>query len=238
MSQHHTLFISDLHLNADQPEITENFLRFLSADAIHADALYILGDFFEAWIGDDDISDFSQTILQALQSIVLQGVPVYFMRGNRDFLLGPEWLSQAKVTLLKEPAKISPYGQPVLLMHGDSLCVGDVRHQRYRKFALNPLVQWLFLKLPLATRRKIAKHLRAQSRRHYTLKGSEIMDVDLAAVQQTMRAHAVETLIHGHTHRPATHHFTVDGREMTRIVLGAWEPGPYMFRLTDISSCE
>lgn len=213
-----TIFISDLHLQANEPHIAEIFLDFLHHEARKADALYILGDLFEAWIGDDDLSPFNLQIIQALKQATLSGLPIYFMRGNRDFLIGKRFIEKSGVKLLADPTLINLYGTPTLLMHGDSLCTLDQKHQKWRQMTLNPTYQKLALLLPLSLRLSIARWLRKQSGQHQRNLADYITDVNPEAVAQAMQAHQVARLIHGHTHRPAIHSLPTG----QRIVLGAW----------------
>lgn len=212
------LFISDLHLQADEPKITATFLRFLQERAVNANALYILGDLFEAWIGDDDRSEFNLDIMHALKQATQSGLPIYFMRGNRDFLIGKEFIKKTGMTLLPDPAIIDLYGVKTLLMHGDSLCTLDEKHQKWRRITLNPVWQRLALCLPLALRRHIGGWLRGKSRRHQNNMADYILDVTIEAVRDVMQTHQATQLIHGHTHRPGIH-TAVFGK---RLVLGAW----------------
>lgn len=214
-----TLFISDLHLQADEPQIAEIFLRFLETEARQARELYILGDLFEAWIGDDDLSPFNRKIIQALRQATESGLPIYFMRGNRDFLIGKRFAKQTGVKLLNDPTVIDLYGVPTLLMHGDSLCTLDEKHQKWRQATLNPTYQKLaLLLLPLAVRRKIGRWLRKKSGMHQKNLAESITDVNPETVIQVMQTYQATQLIHGHTHRPAIHSLPAG----QRIVLGAW----------------
>jgi UDP-2,3-diacylglucosamine hydrolase len=217
-----TLFISDLHLDESRPEIVDLFERFLAGEARGADALYILGDLFESWIGDDDDSPLAQRVAHALHALNDSGVPIYFMRGNRDFVLGKDFARKAGMIILDDPTIIELHGEPVLLMHGDTLCTDDVDYQRFRRIMHNRWFQRLALALPLSIRRRIAGRLRGQSQKHVARKAESIMDVNQSAVEAAMREHGVRLLIHGHTHRPATHRFDVDGQTAERIVLGDW----------------
>jgi UDP-2,3-diacylglucosamine hydrolase len=217
-----TLFISDLHLDETRPQIVKLFLRFLADDACGADALYILGDLFESWIGDDDDAALAGRVAQGLRALRDSGTPVYFMHGNRDFLLGENYAARAGVTLLAEPTVIDLGGERTLLMHGDTLCTDDVEYQKFRTLVRNPQWQQQFLAKPLAERHAFAAQARGESRKQTAMKAAEIMDVNQAAVESAMRAHSVRRLIHGHTHRPATHRFDLDGTSAERIVLGDW----------------
>lgn len=227
-----TLFIADLHLDAARPQITELFERYLAGDeARHADALYILGDLVEAWIGDDDDAELPQRIAQATRALNDSGVPVYFMVGNRDFLLGEDFARRAGMTLLDDGTIHDLYGRPTLLMHGDVLCTDDVAYQTVRKQVRTPEWKANILAMPLAARRAFAAKAREDSRAHTGSTMETIMDVNADAVADAMRAVGVDRLIHGHTHRPAIHRFNVDGRAAERIVLGDWYEHGSVLRL-------
>ena len=217
------LFISDLHLEAQRPDIVRAFLHFLDSRAAQAEALYILGDFFEVWIGDDGMDDFQRSIANALRRLSDAGTRIYLMHGNRDFLIGRRFCREAGCTLLKEGSVIELNGEPVLLLHGDSLCTRDESYQRMRKRLRNPFSLWLLRHLPLATRHKLARKLRDASRMRTREKAADIVDVTPEAVPQLMARRGVRTLIHGHTHRPAVHKLLVDGQNAQRIVLGDWD---------------
>jgi UDP-2,3-diacylglucosamine hydrolase len=217
-----TLFISDLHLDATRPETTEQFLSFLATAARRASALYILGDLFEAWIGDDDPDPAQRVIVDALRALTGSGVPCRVMHGNRDFLLGHRFERDAGVGLIADGTHIELNGEPCLLMHGDTLCTDDRNYQRLRRIVRNPLLQWTVSHLSLRQRQRLAQRLRAGSRMHTQATAPEIMDVNADAVRETFRATGVRNIIHGHTHRPAIHELEVDGRRRRRVVLGAW----------------
>jgi UDP-2,3-diacylglucosamine hydrolase len=217
------LFISDLHLEAERPDIVRAFLHFLETRASQAQALYILGDFFEVWIGDDAMDDFQRSISSALRRLSDTGTKIYLMHGNRDFLLGKAFCRAAGCTLLREGSVVELYGEPVLLLHGDSLCTRDASYQRLRKRLRNPFSLWLLRNLPLATRHKLARKLRDASRMRTREKAADIVDVTPEVVPQIMAERGVRTLIHGHTHRPAVHKLLVDGHSAQRIVLGDWD---------------
>lgn len=226
----HTLFISDLHLAPDTPAANEALLRFLRDTAPSADALYVLGDLFEFWIGDDALAHpFERGIAGAFRRLADSRVPVYFMRGNRDFLIGRRFARESGMKILRDPTLVDLYGIPTLLMHGDTLCTDDVEYQRFRKKARNPVVQWLFLAKPLAKRLQIARDLRGRSEQAKSVKDMTIMDVTPATVEKALRDHSCPRLIHGHTHRPARHQHVVDGRACERWVLADWyEHGSYL----------
>ncbi len=217
-----TLFISDLHLDESRPRIVDVFERFLVEEARHAEALYILGDLFESWIGDDDNSPLADRVAKALKALSDSGVPIYFMRGNRDFVLGANYARRAGMKILDDPTVVELDGTRALLMHGDTLCVDDIEYQKFRRLMHNKWFQRIALALPLSIRRKIATRLRDQSQKHVLMKAENIMDVNQAAVESEMRRHGVSLLIHGHTHRPATHRFEIDDQIAERIVLGDW----------------
>jgi UDP-2,3-diacylglucosamine hydrolase len=216
------LFISDLHLEADRPEIGEQFLAFLEQDAIGAEALYILGDLFESWIGDDDPNPHYGEMKRAIRSVADTGVPVFFMHGNRDFLIGDRFAAETGVRLLSDPCAVDLYGQDVVLSHGDALCTDDAKYQEVRSVTRNPGWQAMMLQKSLAERLAIARQARADSRAHGGSLDPQISDVNQDAVERLLRAHGVRTLLHGHTHRPAVHRFLLDEAPATRIVLGDW----------------
>jgi len=218
-----TLFISDLHLESDRPDITAQFLKFLKEEAAGAEALYILGDLFESWIGDDDPDPEKRRVVLALRQLTKSGVPCYFMHGNRDFLLGARFARDTGCTPLADGTVVTIEGQKVLLLHGDLLCIDDHSYQRLRRIVRNPLVQLLFRQLPLQPRLAITDKVRAGSRRHTGRTAGEIMDVNDGAVAAMMKARSVDLLLHGHTHRPAIHSIVVEGRPAKRIVLGDWD---------------
>lgn len=217
------LFISDLHLQEKRPDITRAFLHFLQTRAIEAQALYILGDFFEAWIGDDGMYAFQHGIAQALNRLHQHGVPIYLMHGNRDFLIGQDFCREAGCELLPDPCVVDLDGERVLLSHGDRLCTGDRDYMRLRRWLRNPLSIALLRRLPLSWRQHIARRLRQSSRERTGLKAADIIDVTPSEVSRIMRHYDVRTLIHGHTHRPNTHCFQLDGQSAQRIVLGDWD---------------
>ncbi|UQY34619.1 UDP-2,3-diacylglucosamine diphosphatase [Pseudomonas fulva] len=217
------LLISDLHLEQERPDISRAFLHFLDTRARQAEALYILGDFFEVWIGDDAMTPFQHDIAAALRRLSDSGTRIYLMHGNRDFLLGKAFCREAGCTLLSDPHVVSLNGEKVLLMHGDSLCTLDIGYQKMRRLLRNPLSLFILRNLPLSTRHKLARKLRSESRSQTRMKASDIVDVTPDEVQRVMARHGVKTLIHGHTHRPAVHELLVDGQPARRIVLGDWD---------------
>jgi UDP-2,3-diacylglucosamine hydrolase len=217
-----TLFISDLHLDASRPHITRLFLDFLENEASQADALYILGDLFEAWIGDDAPDEVGNLVAEGLARLHERGVPCFYIHGNRDFLLGDAYARRARMTLLPDPSVVEIGGERVLLMHGDTLCTDDAPYQAFRKQTHDPTWQCAFLSRPLAERRAFAEQARAESQKYTKSVVDAITDVNAAAVSATLRERAVRRLIHGHTHRPARHADKLDGNAVERIVLGDW----------------
>jgi UDP-2,3-diacylglucosamine hydrolase len=233
----HTLFISDLHLSPDTPAATETLLRFLRKTAPAADALYVLGDLFEYWIGDEGLAQpFAQQVAQAFRELEQGGVPVYFMHGNRDFLLGERFALASGMKLLADPTVVDLYGTPTLLMHGDTLCSDDVGYQKFRAMVRSPVWQQVFLAKPLDERVRMAREARGKSEQAKQVKDMTIMDVTPATVEAAFRAHQYARLIHGHTHRPARHEHKVDGHACERLVLADWyDHGSYL--LCDAGGC-
>lgn len=217
-----TLFISDLHLSPERPALTALFLDFLRARAPQAQALYILGDLFEVWLGDDAIHPAYHPVLQGLRTLADGGVPVYVMHGNRDFLLGTDFERLSGARLIADPTLIELGGEPTLLMHGDVLCTDDVEYQQFRAHVRDAATQRQFLALDIEQRIAMARQFRDASRERTSLKAEAIMDVNQTAVLAALRTHGVRRLIHGHTHRPAIHDFALDGQAARRIVLGDW----------------
>ncbi len=219
-----TLFISDLHLCESRPELGELFFDFLKNTAATADALYILGDLFEVWLGDDqlDHDPLSRQVADALRMFTTGGVTTYFMRGNRDFLIGERFAHEAGITLLNDPTLIELNGQRCLLLHGDTLCTDDVSYQAFRTQARDPAWQAAVLAKSYAERVQFSASIRQQSNSEKSLKAEDIMDVSQANVSEVFRSWNYPVMIHGHTHRPATHVHVVDGLECTRIVLADW----------------
>ncbi len=220
--QGETLFISDLHLDSDHPEIQQQFLEFMQQDAKRCDALYILGDLFEVWLGDDDDNPDHQQIISNLKELSSQGTPIYIQHGNRDFLLGQHFAQQAGCTILDDPSVIDLYGEQVLIMHGDLLCSDDADYQAFRQQVRKPEWQAQFLQQSLAQRKQIAEGLRQKSQQETQAKTTEIMDVTQSTVDQYMQQHNVYILIHGHTHRPDIHKWKHNSDDRKRIVLGDW----------------
>lgn len=217
-----TLFVSDLHLDAARPDITAHFRRFLDGMARDADALYILGDLFESWIGDDAPDADQAQAIGALRELTATGVPCFVMHGNRDFLMGEGFERMSGARLLAEPVVVTLYGERVLVMHGDALCTDDRPYQRLRATVRDPGWQRQFLALSPAQRRTLAEAARDGSKAHTASAAYEITDVNADSVATVLRGSGVATLLHGHTHRPAVHALQVDGRPCTRIVLGDW----------------
>lgn len=227
-----TLFISDLHLHASRPEATQAFCQFLQEQAASADALYILGDFFDTWIGDDDDAPLGDEVAQALKALSDSGTKVFLMHGNRDFLLGQKFARSAGAELLEDPTVIDLYGTRTLLMHGDSLCTRDTEYMAMRQQLRSAAWQGQILAQPLAARRAFADGLRAKSKVMNSSKPEDIMDVTPDAVEECMRDHKVARLVHGHTHRPDRHPLVINGQSAERIVLGDWHDYAWCLRAT------
>jgi UDP-2,3-diacylglucosamine hydrolase len=223
------LFVSDVHLGADFAPAIGQFLEFLKTHAARAAALYILGDLFESWVGDDERSEAALSVCAALKGLTAGGVPCFVLHGNRDFLLGSGFGERTGCRLLTDPVVVELEGERVLLTHGDALCTDDHAYQELRSIVRQKDRQRRFLALPLAHREVLADEARAGSRRHIARTVPTIMDVNGEAVASAFRAAAVRRMIHGHTHRPGVHDLTVDGARAQRIVLGAWyEQGSYL----------
>jgi len=217
-----TLFASDLHLDSVAPWAIDAFVAFLSGPARDAEALYLLGDLFEVWVGDDDLSADNQRICTALQELTRRGVRTYAIHGNRDFLLGDDFTRRTGVKLLPDPVLVDLYGVPTLLSHGDVFCTEDISYQQLRSIVRQPAWQRRFLALPLATRRVLANAARAGSKAHTQRTVPTIMDVNPEAVARAFRATGARRLIHGHTHRPGIHACQIDGMQAERVVLAPW----------------
>jgi UDP-2,3-diacylglucosamine hydrolase len=217
-----TLFASDLHLDSEAPWAIDAFLAFLAGPARQAEALYLLGDIFEAWVGDDDQSADNDRICDGLAALTREGVAIYAIHGNRDFLLGEGFARRTGVKLLPDPVMVDLYGVSTLLSHGDVFCTEDVSYQQLRSIVRKPAWQRRFLSLPLATRRALASAARAGSKAHTGRTIPTIMDVNADAVTRAFRATGARRLIHGHTHRPAIHPGVVDGVSAERVVLAPW----------------
>ena len=216
------LFVSDVHLDAAAPQATEQFLTFLRTEAAQAEALYILGDLFEAWVGDDDQEPANDRVCRALRVLTASGVACFALHGNRDFLLGTGFSERSGCQLLPDPVIAQLDGERVLLTHGDALCTDDHAYQELRSIVRAPTWQQRFLALPRAHREQLADEVRAGSRRHTSRAVPTIMDVNTQAVAAAFRATGVHRLVHGHTHRPGVHDIEIDGEPAQRIVLGAW----------------
>lgn len=218
-----TLFIADLHLSDSRPDITQCFVEYMAAlNPAEIDALYILGDLFEVWIGDDDISDFTNTIAHTIHSVSAKGINTAFIHGNRDFLIRHKFAKKAGITLLPEQQVIDLYGEKAVILHGDELCTKDVNYQKFRKKARGWWWPRLVLTLPLSTRRKIAAKGRKKSQETQRQLTQDIMDVTPSEVSKCLQSHQVQLMIHGHTHRPAFHDLIVNQQAAQRIVLGDW----------------
>lgn len=220
-----TLFISDLHLDEEQPAIADGLLAFLSREAAHAHTLYVLGDLFETWIGDDNETLFNTRIAAAFRAFTDAGRALYFMHGNRDFMLGEAFAARCGGTLIGENTLIDLHGTRTLLLHGDSLCTDDHDYQKFRTMVRAPQWQENILRLPLPARLALAAKMRGESKTHNANKAENIMDVNEQAVAATLRAHHAEAILHGHTHRPAVHRVELGERTATRYVLGDWHAG-------------
>jgi UDP-2,3-diacylglucosamine hydrolase len=227
-----TLFVSDLHLDAVRPAIVARFRRFLVEEALSADALYILGDLFEYWVGDDDPQPVAIEVAEGLSQLSQSGVPVFFLRGNRDFLLGADYAARCGMRILPDPCVVDLYGKPTLLMHGDAMCTDDVAYQAFRRQSRDPAWQAGMLAQPLEARIALAHRARAASIEHQRAvrpqanagdaMKEDITDVSQATIEATLARYGIDTLIHGHTHRPAIHKFSLSYGTRTRIVLGDW----------------
>jgi UDP-2,3-diacylglucosamine hydrolase len=216
------LFISDLHLDDARPRIVRDFEHFCAGEARRADALYVLGDLFEAYIGDDDDAALNARVATALHGVADASVPVHFIVGNRDFLLGGDYARRCGMDLLDDGSVVDLHGTPTLILHGDVLCTDDAANLAFRGQVRDPAWQAAFLARPLAERRAFAAQARDASRAHTSHADMAIMDVNQAAVEAAMQDAGVTRMIHGHTHRPAIHDFALDGQPAQRIVLGDW----------------
>ena len=235
----HSLFISDLHLSEETPQIRKRFLDFLLETAPEAEALYILGDLFETWVGDDDLPDpFNRKIVDALHTLSQGGTALFLMHGNRDFLLGEVFAAASGAVLLPDPTEVTLYGVRTLLTHGDQLCTDDVEYQAYRKQVRNAAWQKKVLALPLATRHQMARDATAMSRQAKQSKSMEIMDVSPQAVTDFLRKWNYPRLIHGHTHRPARHVYRLDDHASERWVLPDWTASRSGYLYCDAEGCQ
>ncbi|MGH8151197.1 MAG: UDP-2,3-diacylglucosamine diphosphatase [Rhodanobacteraceae bacterium] len=226
------LFISDLHLDDARPYIIDLFERFCATEARRADALYIPGDLFEAYLGDDDDAPLNARVAVALRGVADVGIPVFFIAGNRDFLVGDAYARRCGMGILADGTVLDLDGTPTLLLHGDALCTDDADYQAVRAEVRDPAWQAAFLARPLAERRAFATNARAASRAHTSTADTAIMDVNQAAVETALRKAGVARMIHGHTHRPAIHDFTLDGKPTQRIVLADWYEQGSVLRVT------
>lgn len=233
------LLIADLHLDPERPRITELFLRFLRDEASASPLLFILGDLFEAWVGDDDDSELAREVADGLHAVAEGGIRVGFIRGNRDFLLGTGYADRAGFEILPDPCVVMLAGEPVLLLHGDLLCLDDVGYQTVRRQVRDPAWQAAMLARPLAERRAFATAARASSIAHQRAMSTlETGDAAARAVEDHFRRYGVARMIHGHTHRPAIHELTVDGKPRQRIVLGDWYEQGSVLRVLDAQRYE
>lgn len=226
-----TYFIADLHLSENRPDISAAFYAFLNTKIINqpVDALYILGDFFEVWVGDDFITELSASVAKHLKAVSDSGIPVYFIHGNRDFIIRDKYASQAGMTLLPEQYVIDLYGTPTVILHGDEMCTQDIEYQQFRKKSRGWWWPKLMLALPLWYRRSLARKIREKSKMNQASKALDILDVTEQAVLNMFKAHKVTNMIHGHTHRPNVHKYQVADKTLTRTVLGDWyEQGSYL----------
>jgi len=217
-----TLFISDLHLSPARPDITECFVRFMREEAVHAEALYVLGDLFEFWIGDDDRSQFACSIRAEFKALTDSGIPCFFTQGNRDFLVGNRFSRQTGVKLLGDETVIDLYGRRAVILHGDTLCTQDVKYLEYRAKVHQPWLQWVFNRIPMFVKKKIVNKVQSDIKTEKQTKSLDIMDVTQQEVENVMLDHKVDLMIHGHTHRPDIHTFQVEDSDYTRVVLGDW----------------
>jgi UDP-2,3-diacylglucosamine hydrolase len=225
-----TLFLSDLHLSPERPGVAEAFHRFCAGPARDATAVYVLGDLYDWWIGDDQLRDpFAARVADSLRGVASSGAALFVARGNRDFLLGERFAARTGASMLGESTLLDLDGTPTLVSHGDELCTEDVEYMRYRRRARDPVAQRRFLRLPWFARRAFAAWLRRKSRGATSLKPEAILDVDERAVADALRTAGARRIIHGHTHRPATHRMSVDGVACERIVLPDWhDRGHYL----------
>ena len=226
-------FASDLHLDPSTPQIADRFKRFLAGPAREARSVFLLGDLFEAWIGDDDPEPAHREVVAAIAALAAAGTLVYVMRGNRDFMMGERFCADAGAILLDDPAILAVGGERVMLSHGDGLCVDDRAYQKLRALVRDPSLREGFARLPIEARRRLASEAREGSREHLANASAYITDVNQRAVDAVMRDADVPLMIHGHTHRPGVHRFGSDGVERTRVVLGAWHDEAHVVRWDD-----
>lgn len=228
-----TLFISDLHLSAQRPHLTTAFVDFLQTEASNADALYILGDLFDFWVGDDDPTPFAHIVKSNLKLLTDSGVKCYFTHGNRDFLVGKRFARDTGVTLLPEVSELELYGKRCVILHGDTLCLEDVRYLEFRKKVHKPWLQWVFNRLPFRARQRIVAKVQSGTQSDKSMKSLDIMDVTPAEVIRVIKEHNAEIMIHGHTHRPNIEKIDHYGENLTRIVLGDWGDKLYFVDFND-----
>lgn len=232
-----TLFISDLHLDDSRPEITQLFMEFLKKEATQSDALYILGDLFETFIGDDENTVLQQQVIQSLSALNQAGVPVYLMHGNRDFLIGKSFAKKSQVTLLPDPTIIDLYGTKTLLLHGDTLCTKDVKYLAFRKKVRNVFLQKIFLATSIKKRRAMTEKARGMSKAHNQNTDPAILDATPEEIPRIMEKYNVHQLIHGHTHRPSLHYFWLQSNLFSRIVLSDWEKSGHFLEYDANGTC-
>lgn len=226
-------FASDLHLDPSTPQIADRFKRFLAGPAREARSVFLLGDLFEAWIGDDDPEPAHREVVAAIAALAAAGTLVYVMRGNRDFMIGERFCADSGAILLDDPVILDVDGERVMLSHGDGLCVDDRAYQKLRALVRDPSLREGFARLPIEARRRLASEAREGSREHLANASAYITDVNQPAVDAVMRDADVPLMIHGHTHRPGVHRFESDGVERTRVVLGAWHDEAHVVRWDD-----
>jgi UDP-2,3-diacylglucosamine hydrolase len=219
----YTVFISDTHFNDAHPGIAQRFVDFLKLNTLSIETLYLLGDLFDVWVGDDDTSPVIEQISDALAECAASGVKIYFIHGNRDYLIGQKFAENCGMTILNDGMFILLNGKPTLLMHGDLLCTDDHAYQRYRNIMFSPWMKKICLMLPLAWRKKMAAQLRGVSQNSHTKKPQNIMDVSPETVIKVLENNHAQWLIHGHTHRPGHHEIKLTHQTAHRVVLGAWD---------------
>ncbi|AZG72742.1 UDP-2,3-diacylglucosamine diphosphatase [Shewanella livingstonensis] len=228
-----TIFVGDLHLSADRPDITQAFVYFLNHGLDNTEALYIIGDLFEVWMGDDIAESFTIAIAEAIKT-VSNSIPVYFIHGNRDFMVGKQFCQRAGMQVLPEVYCIDLYGVNTVILHGDSLCTLDIAYQRFRRFRSLSIVRWVYARLPKKTRLNIAAKIRQKSVQGNQQKNYEIMDVEPSAVTALLASTGCQRMIHGHTHRPAIHQLTAQHQ---RVVVGDWYTQGSVLNVSD-NGCE
>ena len=234
-----TLFISDLHLMPEATQVTELFMHFCQQIAPMAEAVYILGDFFEVWVGDDDDHKYIQRIQDALMALHKRGIKLYFLPGNRDFLLGDKFCARCGITRLPDPTCITLYDQVIVLTHGDFLCTSDHAHQRFRRWTSHSTLQWLFLRLPLSVRRRMAKKLREKSRGSNHLPNQPLGEIDCEASDALIKQYQAAYLIHGHIHQAARHPvYSPDNKPIERVTLGDWGSTGSYLAITESGACQ